>query len=68
MHLKSKFLIPPGGWYFLNNNVKIEEQTYEELVNSVKKHRINNKLPSGNVEFEVNEQICERWGNGCECY
>lgn len=66
MSLKSKFLIPPGGWFYNQGFTMLESETYSDLVKRVTLHRENNHLPIGNVEHDIQQQICERWPVGCE--
>ncbi len=56
----STMLVPPGGWVFYQGNIRIEEQTFNDLVNSVRLHRLNNNIEAGNPSDEVKAQICQK--------
>lgn len=63
--LKSKNVVPPGGWYFEQGRYRIQGETWAALVANVAAHRTSNGLPVGNVADEVENQICTRHPQFC---
>lgn len=56
----SHWLTPPGGWAFKESNkIIIRGESWEELVKYVRLHRLANRIPLGNVEQEVDDQISQ---------
>lgn len=71
MELKSKTVIPPGGWYYIQPETKlrIEADDYETLINRVIQHREYKKIiPIDRIVVckEVDHQICVRVGYDSE--
>jgi hypothetical protein len=59
--LLTKMQIPHGGWWF----GKHRENTFDELVSVVTKYRQSNGIPIGNIQAEIEEEICKRFPRGC---
>lgn len=62
--LKSKNLVPPGGWYFEQGRYRIQGQTFGELANNVTAHRASNGIEIGDVESEIEAYTSQRWPSG----
>ena len=50
-------VMPEGGWKFQQGSITIRGLDWIDLVKSFKDHRRNNKMPEGNPEKEIEEQI-----------
>ena len=62
MNLLNQLLAPPGGWKYLQieTGMWMTAITEETLLRKVSIHRRNNNIPQGNLQAEVEEQICQR--------
>jgi len=58
-------MIPPGGWHYFQGDVRLESWALPELYRVVQNYRAENALPSGDVEGDVNEQLCGRNPHYC---
>lgn len=63
--LRSKLLIPPNRWFYIQDGTKLDGGTYEGTVDLIRKYREANNLPAGDPEADLNDFTCERWPNGC---
>jgi len=62
-------MVPPGGVWKFNNPPMIIGGTYDELINKVTAFRRSNGASEDSlatVEFEVEDQICSQWPQGCQ--
>lgn len=59
----SKYLVPSGGWKFIEGDITIHEETLDKLVLALVAHRINNGKPVGSPAQEIERQILERQKN-----
>jgi len=48
---------PPGGWKFQQGSITINAPNWYDLVKNVRAHRVNNKMPLGEIESEIENQI-----------
>jgi hypothetical protein len=58
-------MIPPGGWHYIQGDVRLERNTHAELVKAVESYRAENNLPQGDVVGDVNSYICGNWPHFC---
>jgi hypothetical protein len=58
-------MIPPGGWHYMEGDVKLTSHSYETLLTTVENYRAENHLPIGDVDGDVNSFICSNWPNFC---
>src|ERR1700738_2494654 len=60
-------VVPPdGGWhYYEKDGYKIQSDSHKNLVDSVRTYRIQNNLPLGNPEAEVDKYLCGKWPHLC---
>jgi hypothetical protein len=58
-------MIPPGGWHYFEGDVKLEAPFLLELYKLVENYRVENKLPQGDVQGDVDAQICGRSPHAC---
>ena len=58
-------MIPPGGWHYDDQGVRIDASTYEELVSKVEDFRAQNNLPVVDVGTDVSNQLCSRHPHFC---
>jgi hypothetical protein len=58
-------IIPPGGWHYMEGDVKLASYSYETLLKTVENFRAENHLSIGDVEGDVNSYICSNWPNSC---
>lgn len=63
--LISPDVVPHGGFYFMEGQVKLTGGSLPQLKQTVKEHRESNGKDIGDYEREVEEQICSRWPTGC---
>lgn len=56
----------PGGWWYIQpeTQFRVVGNTFVELLNKIKEHRVGNELPIGtNFNAEIQAAICERLGD-----
>lgn len=53
----SRILIPPKGWLYKQGDTLIYGTTFEDLKINVTAHRESNKIPTGNVEQDIEDQL-----------
>jgi hypothetical protein len=58
-------MIPPGGWHYMEGDVKLTSHSYENLLTTVQNYRAENHLPIGDVEGDVSSYLCSNWPNFC---
>jgi hypothetical protein len=58
-------MIPPGGWHYYQSDVRLESWSLDNLYKVVENYRAENSLPVGDVEGDVNAQICGRSPHFC---
>lgn len=69
MPLVSRRMVPPGGAWKFNNPPLIVGGTYDELIDKVASFRKSNGATDeqlATIEFEVEDQICAHWPQGCQ--
>lgn len=57
----SHSLVPPDGFKFIQGKYTIEGDTFDELLQNVRHHRISNLIPFGDLESEIEDQLAERF-------
>jgi len=58
-------MVPPGGWHYIDGDVKIEGYIYDVLIENVTNYRAENHLPIGDVAGDINSYICTNWPHFC---
>jgi hypothetical protein len=58
-------MVPPGGWHYIDGDVKLTAYSYDNLIKTVENYRAENNLPQGDVVGDVNSFICTNWPNTC---
>ena len=58
-------MVPPGGWHYIQSDVRLSGFSYENLLKVVEQYRAENHLPIGDVEGDVNSYICSNWPKFC---
>lgn len=53
----SRSVVPSGGWKYKQGNFWIYGETFDDLALNLRTHRINNVMPVGNVESDIETQI-----------
>lgn len=68
MNLRSRQVVPPGGWFFQQGSYRISGVTFNDLVINIIAHRKSNGWPVDEslVADEVEHQICVRWPDGAK--
>lgn len=64
--LRSRMLLPPHGFFWLEGDIKLNGGSFVDTVKLMARHRKSNKLPPGDPEFELENFTCQRWPNGCD--
>jgi len=60
-----KGMVPPRGFRFNQGDVLLESYSEEELVNVVTNYRAENNLPVGDVQGDIERQICGQYPHSC---
>lgn len=55
----------PGGWHYLEGEVRLDGTSLRNLYEVVRQNRLDNGIPVGDVEHDVNSQICGRFPRNC---
>lgn len=50
---------PPGGWKFKQGNYLLISDTFKDLTEMVRQHRKSNNIDLGNVEKDIEDQLCD---------
>ena len=58
-------MIPPGGWHFIQSDVKITGSSLDDLYEAVQNFRVDNNLPLGDVKGDVDRYICGTYPTYC---
>jgi len=58
-------LIPPGGYHFVAEGLRIEGNSYQDVAEKLLRYRLENSLPPGNPMAEVLNYICDTWPHFC---
>lgn len=58
-------LVPPGGWHYIQSDVRLDGYSLDNLYNVVENYRAENHLPAGDVHGDVNSYICGNFPNNC---
>jgi len=61
-----KSMIPPGGWWIVDHDVKVDAPNPDALVEALAKFREINNYPPGDPENDVIEGICRRAPQCCK--
>lgn len=61
----SEHTIPPGGFHFMEGDVRIDGHSYPSVAENLLRYRIENKLPLGSPLEEVHRYVCSRWPHFC---
>lgn len=56
----TKYIVPNGGWMFVDGDTVIKEDDLDKLVLAVVAHRINNGKDMGSPTQEIEDQIEKR--------
>lgn len=59
MNRISHQLVPPGGWKFMQGDLLIMGETWNDLVKVVTNHRRSNGINFDNVAEEIEDQIAD---------
>lgn len=66
--------IPPGGWHFFQPHpsgitIKLPERpsplTKKELIELMTRYRVQNGIPVGDPEGDVDQYVCSKWPHYC---
>jgi len=65
MKLRSKSIVPSGGWYYIQpeTGFRVDADTLEQLISRVIEHRQYKEIVPTSRKFvaiEIERQICER--------
>jgi hypothetical protein len=58
-------MLPPGGYHYIDGDVKITGRTYENLIENVTSYRAENHISIGDIEGDVINYICGNWPHFC---
>jgi hypothetical protein len=58
-------VIPPGGWHFVEQGIRLEGESRDALIKTLHDYRLNNALPIGEPERDVDTFICTSFPNLC---
>lgn len=58
-------IIPPGGFHFMEGDVRIDGSSYPSVAENLLRYRIENKRPLGSPLEEVHNYVCSRWPQFC---
>jgi hypothetical protein len=58
-------MVPPGGYHYIDGDVKIVGYTYRNLIDNVTSYRAENHLPINDVEGDITNYICGNWPHFC---
>ncbi len=65
MKVPKDSLIPPGGYHFVAEGLRIEGSSYQDVAEKLLRYRLENSLPPGNPMAEVLNYICDTWPHFC---
>ena len=65
MKVPKDSLIPPGGYHFVAEGLRIEGNSYQDVAEKLLRYRLENSLPPGNPMAEVLNYICDTWPHFC---
>lgn len=62
-------VIPPGGFHYIEKHggieIKIESSSHHAVAEAVLKFRLNNGIPPGNPQKDVNDYVCKNHPHFC---
>jgi hypothetical protein len=60
-------IVPPGGWHVPvpESDEPLRADSHDDLVQVLTRYRIDNNLPMGNPESEIDNYICNAWPHVC---
>lgn len=58
-------MIPPGGWHFIQSDVKLTAHSIDDLYKVVEDFRVQNNFPLGDVQGDVDNYLCGNYPNYC---
>ena len=62
----NKGMVPPGGWHFVTDKVRLVAGTYEELEDMLFKHRVRMGQRTDAVKQEIDRYYCSQWPSYCQ--
>lgn len=65
MKVPKDSLIPPGGYHFEADGLRIDGSSYQDVAEKLLRYRLENSLPPGNPMAEVLNYICDTWPHFC---
>ena len=62
----NKGMVPPGGWHFVADKVRLEANSYQELEDMLFRHRVRFGQRTDAVAQEINRYYCAQWPSYCQ--
>ena len=58
-------MVPPGGWHFVEDGVRLTADGYEALLDAIFAYRLRIGKAPGNVRLDVDAYYCSKWPSSC---
>lgn len=58
-------MVMPNGWHYPQGNFTVRADTFEDLVEALIQHRLNNKIPVGDVVVDIENYVCSKYPRSC---